>query len=671
MNKLRRILGWSSGVLFGLGVVALGVVGTGSNSAAWLFGVLLLALSTVVVLGGIRSVPVGRPSAPAVIAFAALAGWLAWRASVSEVRYLARNDLIAVACAALAYQAVAFRFTTLRARERLGSLLVILALANLPMALYQFVEDPSFTLWAPLGFSRAAADRSAAGFFVSENHYAFFLLFPALLSLSRLVLGTGSATRRLLQAAAFVLISIGLIISTSRAGLAAFGVGFLTFAVLASLHLVRHGDPQVRFLWKVGAVVVAILVLGGSSIALTIFKERYDFANDRLGLRSSLDMRLSMWERGLEQAALSPVTGTGARSYEYLEHQFRSFDDARWPWFRDFDLEAEFAHNEIVQILAEYGWIGLSLLVVAFLAHLATGLGRYRRLARDCSVPRDRSNPAAAPRSLEESGRFALHVAALAALVAMAADLPLDFNLHIGANILSVAIVLGMIANPGGGGEHPPRRGPGRALHLGLALATTAAAVFLLARGTVWLRAEYHVFLAKQHESRLEPLLALGDFQLAGSLDPENHYIPLGTAGACLTLAEDEELALLQRIWLERAIEALEEVRRLYPRNPYGTARLAETLGRLGDTRTADSLFTEGLSWAPTHRVLLYARAEHLVRSGRLEEARSAYQEFQPLVNWRERDHIQEILWAIEKALAGTTSGGPDDEAPDPEGTDP
>src|SRR5690606_23856133 len=66
---------------------------------------------------------------------------------------------------------------------------------------------------------------------------------------------------------------------------------------------------------------------------------------------------LPIWEAGLKQAAQAPIFGTGSRSSYLYGRSFRS---------EALDVsvtEPEFVHNEFLQVIADYGVVGLFLLL--------------------------------------------------------------------------------------------------------------------------------------------------------------------------------------------------------------------------------------------------------------------------------------------------------------------
>lgn len=79
-----------------------------------------------------------------------------------------------------------------------------------------------------------------------------------------------------------------------------------------------------------------------------------------------------------------PVTGVGSRMFYDYSVTLR---DAS---MRSYDADPLFAHNEYLQMLADYGWVGLALLIGVVLVHVAHGLRFVRWFASTNSSTRPR-----------------------------------------------------------------------------------------------------------------------------------------------------------------------------------------------------------------------------------------------------------------------------------------
>ncbi len=130
-----------------------------------------------------------------------------------------------------------------------------------------------------------------------------------------------------------------------------------------------------------------------------------------------------MWKAALRQYHLAPLTGTGSGTYLFYGREFRS------PLIQNDPMHV---HNDYLELLAEYGLIG-AVLYGAFLGvHLFSGLAGLRKMVREqirLGTPR-------------LSHDLALNIGALAAIAALLLHSVVDFNMHIPANALLVALCL-------------------------------------------------------------------------------------------------------------------------------------------------------------------------------------------------------------------------------------
>jgi tetratricopeptide (TPR) repeat protein len=123
--------------------------------------------------------------------------------------------------------------------------------------------------------------------------------------------------------------------------------------------------------------------------------------------------RMEFTRNTYEMGQAFPLTGTGLGTFEFV-----------YPVFQKnlFDVSVDYAHNDWVQLFAETGWPGLILVGGGFLCLLTASLSRWRRRRDPFSV--------------------GIGLGGMGALVGMAVHSLADYNLHMPANALVLALIL-------------------------------------------------------------------------------------------------------------------------------------------------------------------------------------------------------------------------------------
>jgi tetratricopeptide (TPR) repeat protein len=229
---------------------------------------------------------------------------------------------------------------------------------------------------------------------------------------------------KLLAAYATGICYVGLVLTASRGGYLSAAASLIVFGLL-SFDILRAAGAKL-FL-RIGAPIFALAVL--VSVATLFLVHESEYLSDRA--RKVIDnknVRLDFWQASIQQWKLSPVVGTGSRTYLYYGRKFRT---------PEVQFDPVFVHNDYLQLLGEYGLVGLAAFVAFLFAHLRRGWLNARRLG---------------PKRIALSHSFAsnamaLNLAALSAVAAYLVHSIFDFNLHIPANALLLAFAFGILAN--------------------------------------------------------------------------------------------------------------------------------------------------------------------------------------------------------------------------------
>jgi tetratricopeptide (TPR) repeat protein len=270
-----------------------------------------------------------------------------------------------------------------------------------------------------LGLEKVREGGGVTGTFFYRGSFAAFTAAGLGISAAGLV-AAFRGRRPALAAGAAMAVAIlvtGLLLSRSRAGLAAGG---LALGVGLALRM-----RSARARWSVaGLALVAVL---GAGLLTGSVRERFTYLGGG-GSHGFLDIRVPAWSSTLDLAAGRPVLGAGIGAYRRAIHLTQSPDNPG---------ELYFAHSDPLNLLAEGGAIGLFL--GAALAVL--GLAGALRLARE------RDSPAC--------GVGTACAAGLAGLLLMAA---VDFPLQIPALALALVVLLFLPAANAGPGRLIGRR---------------------------------------------------------------------------------------------------------------------------------------------------------------------------------------------------------------------
>jgi len=383
----------------------------------------LIAIVGLLSLASLRSV---KPKPDQICLWSAVLffAYVLVRATFSPLPYLARSDIYSVQAGLIVYFFTCCVLTSAKARMSILACLLAAALAHVLVGAIQFRSGNNFMAIPFL--QRFDYGRRASGFYVCPNHLAGLLEVLGMFGLSIVCWSRWPAWSKLLIGYATLVSYLGVILTGSRGGYLSTAASLLVFAVLNLAILREGGSALLLRIGTAGAIVAAI----GITSAVFLVRQS-DFLTDRS--KNVLDyknMRLDLWRAATEQWKQSPLIGTGSRTYLVYGRKYRT---------EQMQLDPIYTHNDYLQLLSEYGIAGGVAFLCFFFVHLRRGWIDSRRLG---------------PKRIAVSHRLAsnamaLNMGALCALAAYAVHSVFDFNLHIPANVLLLAFVFGIIANPG------------------------------------------------------------------------------------------------------------------------------------------------------------------------------------------------------------------------------
>ena len=613
-TRLREVfaslLNWSSAALLAAGLAVSQILLGGWWYPALAAPGYLLAGTAAILAGLLFWRPRGAPSALCVGAAVLFGGYLLWRQSASPDAYAARDDTWLLLGALSVYLTVAWQLRGDGARWLVLGTLVLLVVLQAGLVVAQFTAPAAFHPWAdfvpqlrlPGGDGTAPNHGFVSGTLAGRGSLSAVLQASTFLCLGMLVWGRESAVVKLVLLWATAAGFAALTLCLSRSAYLGVAAGLVAFA-LVSLMVANRGALAHRFWFALGAAVViaaSLLLafpLGLESVAVRLRLE--ELAQDAY--------RESLWLGVVPpMLKLDPVFGIGAGMFDQFSLRYRGTSFAGWPVH---------AHNDWLQLLAEYGRAGLFLGCLFFAVHFASGWRVALRLARE--VP-----PAGwLPRSTE----LGLVTGSLAVLAAQGAHSFFDYRLHIQAVVLPVALAAGWIAAARTGRPHPGslERLPAWLLPLGILPAV--AGVFLLWSVGREVRAEQTAFAAINALHRGETNQAW-EMVSAGLERSPRHPRLLVLAGESAGVLGNRAAAEEERsAWYREAASSFARVVRERPWLPYGWREYA--LASDWSNRTDVSLpwHLRAIGREPDHARAYEYLALHFWKQGRAEEARRLF----------------------------------------------
>ena len=426
-----QLLMWCSAALLAVGLVASQLLLGG-----WFYPVLaapgyfLVGMAAVVAGAAFWKIR-DAPGAWCVGTTLLFAGYLFWRQATSPDAYAAREDAWLLLGALAVYLVVAWQLRGEGPRWLVLTVVLLMLVVQVGIVLVQFAADAAFHPLAgfaldmrlPHGDEGMVNRGFVTGTLASRGALSAVLQVTTFLALGLLVWGRGGPVVKMLllwvTAAGFA----ALVISLSRAAYLGATLGLAVFALI-SLFILLRGATVHRFGIMAGAVVLIVLPLllaafvGAESLLVRFRLEEIGGDAYREGL-----WFITAWS----MLPLDPWFGVGANMFDQMSLRYRA---------GAFDVPPIHAHNDWLQLLVEYGWIGLALGTVMFVVHFAAGWRNAMRLARE----------AASAGWFPQSMELGLISGALAAWAAQAVHSFFDYRLHIAPVAMLLALCAGWLA---------------------------------------------------------------------------------------------------------------------------------------------------------------------------------------------------------------------------------
>lgn len=589
-------------ILFLLALFAAGLVGTETRMLFFWPEAAVIGLAGLVAVLRWRLKVTFQPSDGCLLSVLLLGAYVGMRAWASPVEVYAREDAAVLLACFVAYLLTVTAASHPKWRLGLFCVLLVLAAGNLTAGWLHFKGRWDFHL-VP-GFSRSFPPGRIGGFFNNPNHLAAFLSFVVFLASGVMLFARIHLASRLLLGFGILAMLAGVALTLSRAAMLGIAAGGVVF-VLLLLWLVWRTRREL-FKW----VVVALLLLcGGAGAAL--YKANEDALVARqLSTPLGEDMRSHIWRAAWAQHADAPWLGAGARMF------YEGGITHRGPAAPAYTGDFLFAHNEYLQMLADYGWAGLLLLAWVLLAHFLNGLRFLRWFATEKFLAT----------GMLGSNSLALTTGSLAALAATLTQAAFEFHAHVPITALLGAIGLGLLASPGIESLAPAfttRRLPGLRLTMKLALLIASGALVLTA--VRFGPADIQGAIAQVQMKRGEVDKALVSLEKATQADPRNAALAYQRGVALLDSYTPKMPEADRRQLIDTAVAELKRATTLNAYNYLYQLAYADALDASGKTDAGMAAIQRALKLAPLYEEPRIALGMHHHRLGQFEEAEMAY----------------------------------------------
>ncbi len=393
--------------------VALGAVDIGSFLVVQGLAIAVMILWAVRIWVSPKPQLLWPPICWVVLAFAlcAVARYL-----TADIEYVARQEMIQVLIYAFLFLAIVNNLYRQEMAQIISFTLIFLGMVISGYAIYQFITH-SNRVWY---FTTPYPGR-ASGTYISPNNLAGFLEMLLPLAVSYTLTGRIKPATRILLGYAALVMAVGLVMTFSRGGWVAAGIGMM--GLLGILVFQRNH-------WLPALLLLLVLLGGGvffvkNYLSKTIsYKERVEAPANKGGIE--LEFRGDMW-RVAEQMWLDHFWwGVGPAHYDYRFREYRPEGVQGRP---------DRAHNDYLNLLADWGTVG-GVIVLAGMAAFGAGLSKtWRHVRRENDFDSGMSN------------RFAFFLGASTGLLALAAHSCVDFNLHIPANAIIGVTLLALLTS--------------------------------------------------------------------------------------------------------------------------------------------------------------------------------------------------------------------------------
>ena len=333
----------------------------------------------------------------------------------ADIEYVARQELIHILVYAFLFLAVLNNLYRQESIQIIACTLVFLAMAISFYAIYQFLTH-SHRVWN----ITVRTDFGASGTYISRNHLGGFLEMLLPLGLAYTLTSRLNPVVKVFLGYASLVILAGIAVTVSRGTYASTALALLLFFGAMLLHR-KYRLPSL--------VLLLVLLAAGAYFLPKSLPVRLRFTQMVEGAsRVETDTRFMLWQAAIQVWQQNVWWGVGPAHYDYRFRQFRPVE---------IQLRPHWAHNDYLNVLAEGGVVGTTLVASAW---VLLGLGILKTWPAVRSSPRDLGPD-------RGSNKFALVIGGSIGLAAILAHSVVDFNMHIPANAILAIVLMALVSS--------------------------------------------------------------------------------------------------------------------------------------------------------------------------------------------------------------------------------
>lgn len=381
--------------------------------------------------------------------FIPFVAYSAWHLITSEVFVSAERSLLLIVSPLLLGLTVTTGLNSQQRRQLFVLILMNISAIGVYGILNHLATGNRLVLWAE-GYPQYYRENRATGCYYCPDHFAGIMELGICMGAGMMLAARASLLQRLAGAGLASLGTICVILSKSRGG----GLTLVVIALAALAWGLANRPVSVRWWWRIAGAAGCGILLSLMVLFAEGYRERFlqYFGGDRIrGLPPAEKLEIARKStagtaRGVMYAGAwrawqtSPLTGIGAGMHGSLWPHFAPSPDGdrasgRWPGRLNNRWHSNEVHSDWLQLLEEYGLVGLLLFLLPF-AYLFRTLSRALKL--------DASNHRRNAKTGFQLPRETMAITALLALSAFAFHSLGDFNLQMPATtwVLSALICI-------------------------------------------------------------------------------------------------------------------------------------------------------------------------------------------------------------------------------------